>query len=102
MGMGLTGGAADIYKCFDQLSMPLIHKILEEAGMPTRVLETYSKYLEALTVYNTTAGGLGEACSKPTSIPQWDAPVYDCRCNHYAGLDYANAIICRKAATACR
>ena len=72
MGMDVTGGAADIYKCFDQLSRPLIHTILEETGMPTRVLETYSKYLEALTIYNTIAGGLGEAYSKPTSIPQGD------------------------------
>ena len=40
--------------------------------MPTRVSETYSKYLETLTIYNTIAGGLGEAYSKPTSIPQGD------------------------------
>ena len=69
-GMELTGGAADIYKCFDQLSRPLIYKILEEAGMLEKVLDTYRKFLEGLTVYNTVAGGLGEAYTKPTSIPK--------------------------------
>ena len=40
---------------------PLIYSILEKAGMPPRVLDTYKKFLEGLTVYNTVAGGLGEA-----------------------------------------
>ena len=59
MGMDLTGGAADIYKCFDQLSRPLIYMILEKAGMPEQVLGAYRKFLEELTVYNTVAGGGG-------------------------------------------
>ena len=72
MNLDLTGGAADIFKCFDQLSRPLIYAIVEIAGMPPRVLETYKNFLEGLTVYNTVAGGLGEAYTKPTSIPQGD------------------------------
>lgn len=31
-----TGGAADIYKCFDQIDRTLLHKILKEACMPRR------------------------------------------------------------------
>ena len=33
-GTDLTGGAADIYKCFDQIDRTLLHMILKEAGMP--------------------------------------------------------------------
>lgn len=40
--------------------------------MPPRVLDTYRSFLEGLTVYNTVAGGLGEAYTSPTSIPQGD------------------------------
>lgn len=68
----MTGGAADISKCLDQLSRPLIYKILEETGMPEEMLATYSKILERLTVYTTVAGGLGEAYTKPASTPQGD------------------------------
>ena len=67
-----SGGAADILKCFDQIQRPLLYKILEEAGMPTRILDPYKRFLEAIQVHNTVAGGLGEAYHKPTSIPQGD------------------------------
>ena len=72
MNLDLTGGAADIFKCFDQLSRPLIYAILEKAGVRPRVLETCRKFIGSLTTYNTVAGGLGEAYTKPTSIPQGD------------------------------
>ena len=36
MDLDMTGGAADIFKCFDQLSRPLIYAILEKAGMPEK------------------------------------------------------------------
>ena len=65
-----SGGAADIYKRFDQIVRPLIYNLLDEAGMPDKGLETYKKFLEALVVHNTIGGGLGEAYTKPTSIPQ--------------------------------
>ena len=31
-----SGGAADIYKCFDQIVRPLIYKQLDAAGMPEK------------------------------------------------------------------
>jgi hypothetical protein len=34
----LTGGAADIYKCFDQVIPELAHYMLMRAGMPERIL----------------------------------------------------------------
>ena len=71
-GMEFTGGSADIFKCFDQVMRPLVQRLLETAGMPKEVVETYVKYLENLSVHNTVAGGIGEAYRRPTSIPQGD------------------------------
>ena len=31
----LTGGAADIHKCFDQIMRPVVHKVAEAAGIGT-------------------------------------------------------------------
>ena len=64
-----TGGAADIYKCFDQLVRPLIYEILRIGGMPTRIIGTYQKYQDGVQVHNSIAGGLGVAYSKHCSIP---------------------------------
>ena len=58
-GVEHTGGAADIYKCFDQILRPLLYRILKEAGVPERVLGAYRRFLEALQVHNTVAGGIG-------------------------------------------
>ena len=71
-GTPYTGGAADIYKCFDQVRRDIVYRLLEEAGMPKQLVNTYRNFLEALTVRNTVAGGLGESYTKPTSIPQGD------------------------------
>ena len=72
MGIKYSGGAADIYKCFDQVRRDIVYKLLHEAGMPRRVIHAYNSFQEALTVRNTVAGGLGQPFSKPTSIPQGD------------------------------
>ena len=69
-GKQYTGGAADIDKCFDQIRRPIVYKLLEAAGMPMQIVHSYKNFLEALTVRNTVAGGLGQSYSKPTSIPQ--------------------------------
>ena len=68
----MTGGAADIYKCFDQIDRTLLHRILKEAGMPAAILQPYRNFLDNLEVYNTVAGGLGQPYTRPTSIPQGD------------------------------
>ena len=67
-----SGGAADIYTCFDQLSRPLIYDLIKAAGMPKRIAEPYQRFLEGVLVRNSLGGSLGEAYSKPTSIPQGD------------------------------
>ena len=33
MGIKYSGGAADIYKCFDQVRRDIVYKLLEAAGM---------------------------------------------------------------------
>ena len=33
-GMDYSGGAADIYKCFGQIQMIIVYRIMEAAGMP--------------------------------------------------------------------
>ena len=67
-----SGGAADIFKCFDQVQRPIVYKVLQLAGMPARVLSAYQSFQEAVMVRNTVDGGLGEEYSKPTSVPQGD------------------------------
>ena len=66
------GGAADIFKCFDQVNRELVYELLEKAGLPRRVLAAYKGFQEHLTAYNTVAGGIGQGYAKPTSTPQGD------------------------------
>ena len=40
--------------------------------MPERVIEAYQNFQENLEAHNIIAGGMGEAYTKPTSIPQGD------------------------------
>ena len=44
-GENLIGGAADIYKCFDQVLRPLIYILLIEAGLPQGLIEAYKDML---------------------------------------------------------
>ena len=69
-GYEVTGGAADIFKCFDQVMRPLIYELLKAAGMPDKVIKPYIDFQERLKAYNAIAGGIGKPFQKPTSIPQ--------------------------------
>ena len=71
-GEHLTGGAADVYKCFDQVLRPLVYELLKAAGMPSGILGAYEDFQENLHCFNTLAGCIGKAYNKPTSIPQGD------------------------------
>ena len=72
IGYSFTGASADIFKCFDQLIRVIIDHVLQQAGMPHGIRTAYVKYIDNLKVVNTVAGGIGEAYSKPTGIPQGD------------------------------
>ena len=38
-----TGGAADIFKYFDQVNRELVYELLAKAGLPRKVLAAYRK-----------------------------------------------------------
>ena len=63
-------GAADIYKCFDQLARPLLYHLMQVAGMPPRVIQAYRSYQEQLHIHNSLALGIGQSHQRPTGIPQ--------------------------------
>ena len=66
----LTGGAADIFKCFDQIERKLLEELLIQSGCPHRIREPYIRYLENLDIFNSLAGTLGEPHKRKCSIPQ--------------------------------
>ena len=58
-GMVMSGGACDLYKCFDQIVRPLVYKILAIAGCPPKVIDAYRRFVDFVQVHNTIAGGYG-------------------------------------------
>ncbi len=66
----LSGGASDIYKCFDQICRDLLKAILLAAGFPRRLLFPYFSMIDHLEVFNSFAGHLGEGHYHPCGIPQ--------------------------------
>jgi hypothetical protein len=64
------GGAADIVKFFDQIIRELVYMLARSAGMPSKVLGAYIRYVEGLQVYNCLAGGLGTPYVRRCGIPQ--------------------------------
>ncbi len=66
----ITGGTADVYKCFDQILRDLLKLLLVTGGMPRRVVDAYTRYMDTLTVVNAVASSLGEPYHLPTGIPQ--------------------------------
>ena len=69
-GYALTGGAVDIFKCFDQISRALLGKLLLLGGFPPSIWKAYEKFHEELHVRNLLAGGYGKPFHKKCSIPQ--------------------------------
>ena len=69
-GVPFPGSSADIAKCFDQLVRPLVYSLARSAGMPTRVLQPYQKYMEAMIVRNTICNSLGQPYFRRCGIPQ--------------------------------
>ena len=54
-----AGGATDLVKCFDQIDRQLLIAVARKAGMPTKVLDTYQRYMDSLVIRNTIGGGVG-------------------------------------------
>ena len=55
-GTSFCGGAADIFKFFDQILRPLAYMVLRLAGMPTRILSAYQRFLEELSLTMSLLG----------------------------------------------
>ena len=68
--VAFSGGALDVYKCFDQIVRMLLYTLLRLAGMPEQIVSAYERFLEELAIHNTVAGGIGQGYHKPCSIPQ--------------------------------
>lgn len=64
------GGAADIFKCLDQINRPLVYKLLKEARLLGMVLTAYKSFQDSFKVRNTIAGVIGKEYKKISSIPQ--------------------------------
>jgi hypothetical protein len=69
-GEPITGGSADIWKCFDQIQRLLIYYLLDLGGFPLEILQAYRAFHENATYYNTIGAGLGGPHFKKCSIPQ--------------------------------
>ena len=70
LGHTVTGGSADIWKCFDQHQRALLYDLLAHAGFPGPILKAYNAFHENLPYHNTIGQGLGAPHFKPCSIPQ--------------------------------
>ena len=70
LNAALTGGGADIYKCFDQISLVLLGKILIQGGFPPQLWHAYSAFHLNVVYYNSVAGMLGKPHKHPMGITQ--------------------------------
>ena len=69
-GTPFCGGVADIANIFDQIRRKVVYTIARYAGMPSRILNPYSTFLENLLLYNCLAGGVGAPHQRKCGIPQ--------------------------------
>ena len=65
-----SGGAADIFKCFDQVSRPLLYHIAQVAGFPPNILHAYRSFQDNVSIYNSLGTGIGSAHRRANGIPQ--------------------------------
>ena len=63
----------DMAKCYDMIPRKLAYEVLRRLGMPSRVLEAWSSYLENLQFYNTIGATAGKMHGKARSLPQGDS-----------------------------
>jgi hypothetical protein len=66
----ITGGSADIWKCFDQMQRMLLYFLLEAGGFPMPILTAYKSFHENILYHNTIGRALGAPHKKKCSIPQ--------------------------------
>ena len=69
-GQDAIGGAADLFKCFDQIIRPLLYLIRVCAGFPHRVPRAYIRYHEHAVLHYIINGAVGQPHRHPCGIPQ--------------------------------
>ena len=69
-GSNYCGGAADLWKYFDQIARPLVYSLAKAAGMPPEILVAYKRFQENLLVHNSLASTIGQPYTWEFSIPQ--------------------------------
>ena len=69
-GEDVTGGAANIFKRFDQILRDLLVQLLAIGGMPKGITSAYARYMDGLMVRNAVANSIGAPYQLPTGIPQ--------------------------------
>ena len=65
-----SGSAADTYKCFDQVTRPLLYHVAKVAGLPPQLITAYRNFQEHLLIHNSLGLGLGTATPAPTAYPK--------------------------------
>ena len=66
----VSGGSIDIYICFDQLNRTLLKRLATHAGMPTRAMESYFRFVDNIGVRYQIGSTIGTAKVHRCSIPQ--------------------------------
>ena len=66
----MSGGVADIRKCFDAIIRQLVYFLLWIAGCPRGVITAYRNMMEHMIVYNTISSGLGKPHRRRCGILQ--------------------------------
>ena len=69
-GDGMLTGALDIFKCFDQIVPLLIKVVLGLGGLPSQVLEPFTKMMKGAQIVNMLPQGAGVSYRRRCSIPQ--------------------------------
>ena len=66
----ISGGTADIFKCFDRVLRNMLYLLLRLGGFPIRLLNAYRGYIDNLSIFNLVGGSLGEGHKHPCGVPQ--------------------------------
>ena len=69
-GQKMVGGTLDLFKCFDQISRPLLYSLFALAGCPKHVMVAYINYHEVTTVRHIIGNSIGTAHSHRCGIPK--------------------------------
>jgi hypothetical protein len=69
-GEPIAGASVDVFKCFDQINRALVFMLASRAGMPSRILKPYMRYIDAIKVRYQVGQTVGNPHHDLTSIPQ--------------------------------